>query len=234
MSIRFWRIGILALGFGFASAAVAGETVEDVSKKIAAASAKLKSFTAKSTTVTETRQEGFSMVSTTKGTTEMLRKGADFLVRTESQTAMETTIGGNTTKQTTSMLMINDGSYTYTLSETAGMKSAYKTKMEKSEADPFKAWQANSELKVLPDSTLDGHEVWVIEATPKGNQTAQGKTVIYYQKDSGQMIKMVTYAPDGKPTMTTTCDDIKINGEVSPDRFVFKAPPGVDVQDMSK
>ena len=55
-----------------------------------------------------------------------------------------------------------------------------------------------------------------------------------FHKESGQMIKMIAYSPDGKPMATTTFSDIKINPKISPDRFVFKAPPGVTVQDMTK
>ncbi len=234
MSMRVWRIGVLVLGFGLVSSAVAGETFEEVSKKIAAATKKLKSFSAKTKMVTEMKQEGFSMVSTVEGTTEMLRKGDDFLMRIENESVTETTMGGNTTRQESSMLMISDGSYTYTVSETSGTKTASKTKMEKSDEDPFKVWREHYELKVLPDSSLDGHAVWVVEATPKQNQGAQGRTVTYYHKESGQMIKMVAYTPDGEPLTTTTYSDIKINEKISPDRFVFKAPPGVEVKDMSK
>ncbi len=232
MSMKVWQIGILVLGLTFVSAAIAGETVEEVGKKIAAASEKLNSFSTKIKTVTEMKQEGFSMVSTTNGMTEMLRKGDDFLLRTETKGITETNVGGITTKQESSMLLINDGSYTYTVSELAGTKSAYKTKMEKSDADPFKVWRDTAELKVLPDSSLDGRAVWVIEATPKGGaQMGQGKTVICYDKDSGQMIKMVTHTPEGKPMTAMTCTDIKVNEKISPDRFVFKAPPGVEVQE---
>ena len=234
MSMRAWRIGIFVLGFAFVSTAVAGDSVEEVGKKIAAASKKIKSFSAKMKTVTEMKQEGFSMVSTTNGTTEMLRKGDDLLMRTETEGTTETNVGGTTTKQESSMLVISDGSYTYAVSETAGTKSAYKTKIEESDVDPFKAWRGHAELKVLADSSVDKHAVWVIEATPKESHGTQGKTVISYDKESGQMIKMVTYAPDGKPMTTMTYSDIKINEEISPDRFVFKAPPGVEVQDMSK
>lgn len=82
------------------------------------------------------------------------------------------------------------------------------------------------ELKVLPDSSSDGRAAWVIEATPKPDQAGQGKTVVHYDKESGQMIKMVAYSPDGKPMTTMTFSDIKVNDKISPDRFVFKAPPG--------
>ncbi|MFH1109769.1 MAG: outer membrane lipoprotein-sorting protein [Planctomycetota bacterium] len=234
MRRRVSLIGTLGLGLAFSSAAVSAETVEEVSKKIAAASEKLNSFSAKTKMVIEMKQEGFSMVSTTDGTTEMLRKGSDFLVRTENKSVAETNVGGNVTKQESSVLMIVDGSFVYSVSESAGAKSAQKMKLEKPDVDPFKVWRTTSDLKVLPDSSSDGRAAWVIEAIPKPDQAAgQGKTVIHYDKESGQMIKMITYTPDGKPMSTMTYSDIKINDKISPDRFVFKAPPGVEVQDLS-
>ena len=234
MRRRVSLIGTLGLGLALSSAAVSAETVEEVSKKIAAASEKLNSFSAKTKMVIEMKQEGFSMVSTTDGTTEMLRKGGDFLMRSENKSVAETNVGGNVTKQESSVLMIVDGSFVYSVSEAAGVKSAQKMKLEKPDVDPFKVWRAMADLKVLPDSSSDGRAAWVIEATPKPDQAGLGKTVIHYDKESGQMIKMVTYTPDGKPMTTMTYSDIKINDKISPDRFVFKAPPGVEVQDLSK
>lgn len=227
-------MGIVFGGLAFAGAAVSAETVEEVGKKIAAASEKLNSFSAKTKMVTEMKQEGFSMVSTTEGTLELLRKGGDFLMRAENKGATETTVGGNVTKQESSVLMVNDGSFAYTVSETSGAKSAQKMKMEKPDTDPFKVWRTTADVKVLPDSSSDGQACWVIEATPKSGQAGQGKTVLHFHKDSGQMIKMIAYTPDGKPMSTMTYSDIKINDKISPDRFVFKAPPGVEVQDLSK
>jgi len=234
MRMRVSLIGTVVLGFAFFSATASAETIEEVSKKITAASERLSSFSVKTKMVTEIKQEGFSMVSTTDGTTEMLRKGGDFLVRTENKSVSETNVGGNVTKQESSSLWISDGAFAYMVSEAAGTKSAQKTKIEKPDVDPFKIWRDTADLKVLPDSSLDGQAVWVIEATPKSGQAGQGKTVIHFHKESGQMIKMVAYGPDGKPMTTMTYSDIKINDKISPDRFVFKAPPGVEVQDLTK
>jgi len=234
MRKRVSLIGTVVLGLAFSGAGAAAETVEEVSKKIAAASEKLESFSAKTKMVTEMKQEGFSMVSTTEGTTETLRKGGDLLMRTENKIVAETSVGGNVNKQESSVLMINDGSFTYTMSETAGVQMAQKNKIEKTEADPLKLWRTTAELKVLPDSSSEGQAAWVIEATPKSGQEGLGKTVIHFHKESGQMIKMISYTPDGKPMTTLTCSDIQLNGKISPERFVFKAPPGVEVQDLSK
>jgi len=234
MILRGFRMGMIVLGLGWAGTALAGDSVEDVAKKIAEATKKLKSFSATTKTVTEMKQEGFSMKSSMDGTTEMLRKGDNLMMRMEGKGMTETETAGYAGKQQSTSLMINDGEFTYALSEMDGTKSAYKTKAEKTDDDPFKVWKESADLKLLPDSSIDGNAVWVIEATPKGNQDVQGKTVLYFHKDSGQMVKMVVSTPDGTPMTTMTCGDIKVNPSISADRFVFKAPPGVEIQDMSK
>lgn len=235
MNSRVSLIATVVLGLTLAAATVSAETVEEVGKKISAASEKLNSFSAKIKVVTEMNQEGFSMVGTTEGTIELLRKGDYFLTRNEQKGVTQTTVGGNVTKQESSVLVIGDGTFTYTVSENAGTKSAQKYKMEKPDVDPFKVLRTTSDLKVIPDSSSDGQAAWVIEATPKGDQAAtQGKTILHFHKDSGQMIKMITIMPDGKPMNTMTYSDIKMNDKISPDRFVFTAPTGVEVQDMTK
>ncbi|NOS99582.1 MAG: hypothetical protein HOP29_03040 [Phycisphaerales bacterium] len=233
MSGRSRLCGLMVLALAFVAPARAADSIEDIGKKITAAMEKLKSFSAKSKTVTEMKQEGFSMISSMDGTMEMLHEGENWLMRSETKAVMESEMGGNKTKQESTGLMINDGEFSYTLSDTGGMKSAYKNKMQKMDTDPFKSWHDSAELKVLPDETIDGNAAWVIEALPKGDAMGQGKSVIYYHKDSGQMLKMVVFAPDGTPMTTTTMSDIKLNPSIAKDRFVFKAPEGVTVQDMS-
>lgn len=233
MNGRTRWMGITILALAFTAPVRAADTIDDISKKIAAATEKLKAFSASSTTVTEMKQEGFSMVSKMEGTIEMVRDGDNWLMRNETKSVMESDMGGNKSRQESTGLMIGDGAYSYTLSDTGGMKSAYKNKMQKIDSDPFKMWKDSADLKVLPDETLDGNAVWVIEALPKGDAMGQGKSVIYYHKDSGQMLKMVVFAPDGTPMTTTTMSNIKLNPSIAKDRFVFKAPDGVTVQDMS-
>jgi outer membrane lipoprotein-sorting protein len=233
MRRQFFYLGTLSMALTFGTAVASAETVEEVGKKIAAANDKLTSFSAKTKMVMEMKQEGFSMTGTTEGTTEMLRKGSDLLMRVENKSVSETNVGGNVTKQDGYSLAINDGAFMYTLSEMAGVKSAQKNTPVKPDTDPLKMWKAMGELKLLPDATVEGRAAWVIEATPKA-ETGQGKTVMSFDKESGQMIKMINHSPDGKPMNTLTVTDIKVNDKLSPDRFVFKAPPGVEVQDMTK
>ena len=47
-------------------------------------------------------------------------------------------------------------------------------------------------------------------------------------------VKNVSYNGDGKVTSTTITTEVKIDEKVDPSQFVFKAPPGVTVQDLTK
>jgi outer membrane lipoprotein-sorting protein len=132
----------------------------------------------------------------------------------------------------------------YTISDVGGQKMAMKMKPspEMAGADPlnsesaFKAMGKDFNLKVLPDAAVDGKDAWVIEATPKDSKNAEmmTKMVTYYDKKTGLPIKSVGYGKDGKVVNTMTISDIKTNADIPADRFVFKAPPGVEVMDMTK
>lgn len=212
---------------------VAAQSVDEVTKQIAAASEKTKSFSAKTKMVTEMKQEGFSMKSVADGTTEMLRKGPNALVRADMKMVNETNAGGQVNKQEMTVQSITDESHTYTLSDMGGMKSAQKMKVQKMQVDPIAAWKETADLKLLPEATEDGRAVWVLEAMPKGGAASgQGKTILSFDKETGQMIKMVAHTPDGKPMTTMTYSDIKVNPDIKADRFVFKAPEGVEVQEI--
>jgi outer membrane lipoprotein-sorting protein len=107
-------------------------------------------------------------------------------------------------------------------------------KTQMSMADPFAAYREDYDLSVLPEEKIDGETAYVIQATPKEKTTpGMSKTLNYYRKSDGIMLKMVMYGEDGKPMSTITYSDIKVNADIPAERFVFKAPPGVQVMDMS-
>ncbi len=232
MNRKVLRITMSALVVGICCSIAIGETLDDVSKKIIETSKKIKSFSAKSRTVTKMSQQGFSMTATMVGTSEMLRKGDEYLFRNEMKGTTENVIAGNTTRQESTTLVISDGKYTYTLTEAAGMKQAFKTKSEKTELDPLKMWRENGTLKLLPDTSINGEKVWVIEVTPKQTMPGQGKTVMYFSQKHGQMVKTVVFSDKGEPMTTVEITEIQIDAKIDPSRFVFNAPPGVQVTEM--
>jgi outer membrane lipoprotein-sorting protein len=89
-------------------------------------------------------------------------------------------------------------------------------------------------VKLLPDETVDGESCYVLEFTPKAADAAMGgRMVQYFRKDNGTIVKLVSYDASNKPSVTVTYSNVQLNPSIGADRFVFAAPPGVEVTDMS-
>ncbi len=227
----------IAFGLLWGAGQASADTIEQVEKAIVEKSKKIKSGTATMRSVTEMAAEGFKSKSVSEGKFEMLRKDGKVLTRIEMKGTATTEIAGKTDKQESTSLIISDGEYSYAYTQAAGQKTAYKMKAtDEWNEDPFEPLRKMYDLKLLPDEKVDGAEVYVIEAKPNKTSGAPGvgKSIFYYRKDSGFPAKVVTCDEAGKPTTTITYADIKLDADLKADRFVFKAPEGVEVIDMSK
>jgi outer membrane lipoprotein-sorting protein len=234
--IRFVLMASLVLGWTL-PAAVADE-LETVEKKLGEAWKKHKSMTAEFTMVSKMEQPGFAMESTTKGTQETMRKGDQLLFHTAMTTSTVQKIGEQESKSESKVTVVSDGTYAYMLTETMGQKMAVRTKADPQQAgDPqatFEVLRKDHTLKLLPEETIDGKKAFVIEATPKQTQPmGPGKSVYFFLQDGGVLVKMVVSDQAGKPMTTMTYSDIKFDVKIDPQRFVFKAPEGVQVIDQT-
>ena len=134
---------------------------------------------------------------------------------------------------------ISDGTFVYNLNDMMGQKMAVKQKADSLQGTPggkqmFENMKKNSTLTLLPDEKVEGQAAYVIESKPKSpGPQPMAKSKMFFAKDSGIMIKMVGLDAEGKAIMTMNVKDVKLNPEISPDRFVFKAPEGVEVMDMT-
>jgi len=229
---------------GCALSARAAETIESLAKRIGEQTAKYKSLQYNMHSVSEAQ----AMVgkSTMDGQFQAMRKGDKTLSRMETKSRSSMKMGDQPeqTQEYTST-MINDGEFMYTITDAGGRKMAMKMKPDPkmAGADPlnsesaFKAMGKDFNLKVLPDAAVDGKDAWVVEATPKDNKNpgmVLAKMVSYYDKKTGLPVKSIGYDKDGKVINTMIISDIKTNADIPADRFVFKAPPGVEVMDMTK
>jgi outer membrane lipoprotein-sorting protein len=233
------RVGLflmIGLVCSFGATALWADELVAAEKQICQGWDACKSLTAKVATDSRIDAGGTIMESKGTGMIELLRKGGKLCMRMELKTTMPQPAGGDE-KVEQSMLSIMDGEYNWTLSETMGQKMAMKTKPDpRATGDPkalFEELRKDNELKLLPEETVDGKKTFVIEATPK-DKAAGTKSLLYFDKERGAMLKMVTLSADGKPMWTMTYSDVKYDADISPDRFVFKAPPDVEVQDMTK
>jgi len=214
-----------------------GDTVESVGKAIRENSRKIKSLSATTHSVSEMSGEGYKHKTVVEGRFEMVRKGDKLLTRMESKDSSTTEVGGKPEKREGTSLVISDGEFTWSYIQSDGEKNVYKTKATADwDRDPFEDFGKTYTLELLPDEKVDGADVYVVRATPKaaGGRPASGKMTLYYRKDCGFTVKIVAFDAAGKPMSTTTYTDLKLDAEISPDRFVFKVPEGVKVTDMTQ
>ena len=229
-------MGCLLLGALLAGPATADE-LDDVAGKIIAAAEKIKSLSADMTMKTEMVNSGMSMVSDAQGHMEFARQGGKELMRMDMEMSTVTKMGDQEQKMEAKSVMINDGEFTYTVSDQMGQKVAMKMANEKNQVQfsgkqMFDDLRKDNTLALLPEDKVDSVAAYVIEATPK--QAGQsGKSRYYFAKDSGMVVKMIMHTPDGEPMTTMTYSNIKLNADIKPDRFKFVAPEGVQLMDMT-
>ncbi len=173
---------------------------------------------------------------------EYLRKGDKVLSRVETHSKGHQKIGAEEKDAEMTIVTIDDGRFNYTVTETKTERHAVKTLsgvgVGASPMNPmavFKQAERIFDTKLLPDETVDGKPVYVIEMTPKTDALKRrvGRTLSYYDKKTGLSIKTLVYNGLGTVMTTTIMTDIRINGDLSPDRFVFKPPAGVTVVDAT-
>lgn len=237
MKLRWMYLGLL--GLAATTGLARGETTEEVEKKIVEAAGQLKSYTAQSKSVQDMDMgNGMTSKSEMTATIEWARKGDKSLYRSEMKGTMVQKVGDQEMKNESNTMIVSDGDFLYSVAETMGQKMAMKLK-----ADPLAtgapkemlaSLKQDSDVKVLPSAKVDGRDCFVLEATPKQAAGPIVKTTFYFCKQTGIAVKTVSADKSGKAVMTNTLSDIKVNTEIDPKRFVFEAPAGVTVQDLTK
>ena len=238
------RIGrlIAAVVVIAAGPVLAGETLESVEKKIVEQWEKHRSVSAEFALTQKMEMGGAKIGSTTKGTYEHLKDGDRQLYRMDMTTNTVQDFGGQTMKSSSKAMVIDDGEFQYVLTEVQQMPEpmAVKTKSDPTKVGGsvkamFDSLRKEYDLKLMPDKTVDGESVYVIQGIPKATGPASwAKSIYHFRKDVGMPVKMVYLDKDGKVVQTLTYTDIKLNPKIDRDRFVFKAPEGVQVMDMTK
>lgn len=234
---RFGKAACTALGIMLLTIpAMAADTIESVKKAWIEQVDKTKSVTFKMTSKSEIEMGAMKTKMDSEGNMEMERK--DGKVKFRSEMKMKTSQGSDPA-QDSKMLSVCDGEFIYILNDMPQMKSAMKQKADKNMAtlgkEQWESLEKDNDLKLLPDEKVDGKDCWVIEATPKKKASPDDKSKVqmWYGKDSGLSLKSTSYDAAGKQTSVTTITDVKLNVDIPADHFVFKAPEGVQVIDMT-
>ena len=243
MKKRLFLFVPLLLALGASTAVIADEKAKAEEKpnndeKLAAIEKELSKVWDKLKSMTADMEMNVAMAGTStklKGTVEFVNKPDRELFRMEM--TMETDFGGQ--KMEGSSTTVYDGAFVYVVTDMMGQKTAVKQKPGAIAQSPagkhmFKGLMERNELKVLPSEKVDGKDAFVIEAVPKGTGSQPvARMKIFLVKENGIMVKMLGYDSAGSEFMTTVYSNIKINPKIDESRFVFKAPDGVQVVDMT-
>ncbi len=219
---------------------VRADAVEEIQKKLSDSFSKLKSYSCKTRTVQNMEfGEGNKMQSDYAGTIEWSCRDDKIMMRTDMKGTSVQSFSGQENKSEVSTTIVCDGDMVYTLSSQMGQTMATKQKPDDSlGGDPktyFTQILARQNVKVLPEDKFDGEACYVLEATPKDAAEAESiaRTIMYFRKDIGINVKTIGLNKSGQEVFSNTSSDMKINSEIAADRFVFKAPEGVQVMDMT-
>ncbi|MBI5864363.1 MAG: hypothetical protein HZB38_07635 [Planctomycetes bacterium] len=212
------------------------ESVDDVVKKLDDAHKKLTSCSMKIKMEQNMDMGEIKSKTEMQGTFEFIRKDGKELSRMEMEMRSSTQGGGMDQKIGVKSFAITDGEFAWNFTEFTdgpmkGQKSAAKDKNTQTMVSSAAALKEMSDLKLMPDAKVEGQDCYVIEGAMKQMPTM--KQVSYFRKNDGLAAKVVSFMGE-KETGTTTMSDIKTNETIAADRFVWKTPEGVELQDNTK
>jgi|GEM_PF-1694629 len=239
--MEHWKLGWAALAVVALYPAMAtGDTLESVQKKVIEQSKTITSLASQSTYVMD--EENGAVKTRSHGTTsyEYVKKDKIPLYRVETSYTSEMEMDGSKQATKGTSLTVCDGEFLHIYSENNGTKSVMKQKAQPHdggliEQSYFDTMAQSYGLELLPDATVGSRTTYVIKAVLKQKlPIAASEQLLYFDKKTGVMLKSVSKNAAGKVTMETNTTDLKVDSTISPDRFVFHAPEGVPVTDLTQ
>ncbi|MDO8631464.1 MAG: hypothetical protein Q7R41_13335 [Phycisphaerales bacterium] len=236
--IRSALCGMLVLPTLVAATDKAG-TLDEAEKIIIERFAQVRSFAAVLTTLeTADPGDGSTAKAEIKRRIEWIRKGDGFLYRAESTTRKTRTHGDKNTTEETTATTVSDGAFVVTIAEQNGEKTATKRKADVTTIPDIQAMlvelRKDHVLSRRADVILGVDDCYAIKVVPKDRKgTAISHSVIYFRKDIGLDVRTVVYDKNNKLIYTSTTTDIRLNPDLSPDRFVVVLPDGVKLVDLT-
>jgi len=212
-----------------------GATIEEVEAQIKEAYGKLKTYSATVKSETNIKQPGHNMSMSMSGQFEAMNvEGGKNKYRLEGKSKMKMEgMEEQPGMGEQEILIVCDGEFTYQMQTMMGMKNAVKTKAD-ADAIPWAQQRDEYDFTVKADEKVDGQDCWAVEAKAKSADAAGlSRMEFFVRKDTGTMVKQVAFDGEGNPVNTTTFTDVKVNPDVSADRFKWEAPEGVTVMDRT-
>ena len=221
------------------SGAAADEKADQAIKELDQNFAKVKSYTAKTESMTDVAfGAGNAQKMKMVGTSAWLRKGEKAMMRGETACETTKTQDGKTTTSKSTIVTVDDGTYLYVLTKEEGKQTVMKNHANAAMYKPagyFDQLRTYYDIKLLEDTEVNGHGCCAFELTMKPMEGAapSGRMVACYWKDHGIMLKSEGYDADGKLISQSLTKDVKVNASVDESQFEFEVPDGAQVMDMT-
>jgi len=219
---------------------VFAETAEDVIKKVNQLRSQHKTVQYTMNMVVELKQAGFELKATTTSEIHYMRIDDGYLMRNETTGVRETNREGVSDKSQTKTTQVIDGKYYWQYAE-GEMTGAKRKRVVKDRIPPFGDPLSTDsykrhDLKLLPEETIEGKEVWVLEIVPKksGSKATGSKTKEWIDRETGLTLKAITYNALGKIQSRVMFSDHKINEKIDQSVFEFEPPADAQVTDNTK
>ena len=234
----------LVLAAAFAGMARAEQTLESVEKEVEGLWSKITSFSATVTSDTTISMGPATMKSHATGTMDCLKAADAAKFRMDMINKMDAGIPGVGAMEQ-KVLSVFDGDNLYSQIEAMGTTQASKMSADSAKKQGplvgksmFEGLKQQGDLTLLADATVDSKPVYVVEVKPNSAVKSSspmpvGKIKSYISKENGLQLKMEVFDEKEQPISTTTYTGIKTNVTFSEGHFVYKAPAGVTVMDMS-
>lgn len=246
MTTRMVTVGLIAGVMLGAAPAVRADTLEEVENRIAEAIQKHKSLIITMRVMFDRKLGALEVKSKSETVSEYRILGdGHWLARIETKQRGTLRFQDAPERKTeSSTLTIRDGTHNYTYYESEERKHVMKSRIDPERlTDPlgvraqFKALRDSVVQKLIRDETVDGKRCYVIETTLRKEEAAHEdldfvRSVTWYDKESGVMLKAAGYDESGREVMSFVTTEVRIDADIPDDRFVFKAPAGVDVVDL--
>lgn len=234
---RWVSLGLVLL---FAPVACA-ESLDEVEKKLLDAHGKLQSYKARFKRVENVPLTGTDfMASDVNGTLEWKRKGDAILYRMEFTGTSTQKLGPKESKTEQTSTFVSDGSMFYTYAEQMGQRRFIKQKSDTSINGDIRSVldtvRMDNHFNLTNDDKVDGADCHVIEVIPKmavSDDNPVHKTLIYFRKDIGLCVRVVSSNKFGKDVFDHQILDLKANVPIDASQFVLPPPPGVEVTDLT-
>jgi outer membrane lipoprotein-sorting protein len=230
------------------------DELEGVEKKIYAAWERHRSYTAELELYSRHILPGAVSEGRAHGRLELSREEQRVCYRIEMDSEIAAHEAESTARLGQHTVTVVDGQYEYVMQNIMGQRVLAVKKEISRTISPvpreiFARLRAECELKLLPETTVDGQKAYVIEAVKKAGSASASQPatrragpagppemvrfVVYFAQETGVFLRTEEFSEDGGSMQWMAYRNFRFDVPIDPGRFVLELPPGASFTDLT-